>query len=59
MATATLDGIATRYEVRGDGPPLLMYSPGGFDATVEKWSSLGVYARVKPVDILSPRYTCR
>ena len=58
MATATLDGIATRYEVRGDGPPLLMYSPGGFDATVEKWSSLGVYARVKPVDILSPRYTC-
>jgi pimeloyl-ACP methyl ester carboxylesterase len=58
MATATLDGIATRYEVRGEGPPLLMYSPGGFDATVEKWSSLGVYARVKPVDILSPHYTC-
>ena len=35
---ATIDGIATRYEVLGSGPPLLMYSPGGFDATLEKWS---------------------
>ena len=42
MATATIDGIHTRYEVVGSGPPLLMYSPGGFDATVEKWSTLGV-----------------
>jgi pimeloyl-ACP methyl ester carboxylesterase len=35
-----------------------MYSPGGFDATVEKWSSLGVYARVQPVEHLSKHYTC-
>ena len=26
-------GIRTRYEVIGDGPPLLMFSPGGFDST--------------------------
>jgi pimeloyl-ACP methyl ester carboxylesterase len=58
MATATVDGIRTRYEVAGDGPPLLMYSPGGFDATVEKWSSLGVYARVKLLDHLPKKYTC-
>ena len=58
MATAILDGIPTRYEVVGSGPPLLMYSPGGFDATVEKWSTLGVYARVKPVDHLQKHYTC-
>ena len=58
MATAIIDGIRTRYEVLGDGPPLLMYSPGGFDATVEKWSSLGVYARVKPLDFLSKQYKC-
>lgn len=58
MATAIIDGIATRYEVQGSGPPLLMYSPGGFDATVEKWSTLGVYARVKPLDFLSKHYTC-
>ena len=58
MATAVIDGIKTRYEVMGSGPALLMYSPGGFDATVEKWSTLGVYARVKPLDFLSRHYTC-
>jgi pimeloyl-ACP methyl ester carboxylesterase len=58
MATAVIDSIETRYEVAGSGPPLLMFSPGGFDATVEKWSSLGVYARVKPLDHLAKRYTC-
>ena len=38
MATAVIDGIATRYEVVGAGAPLLMFSPGGFDATLEKWT---------------------
>ena len=36
VATAVIDGITTRYEVVGSGPPLLMYSPAGFDATLEK-----------------------
>lgn len=58
MPTATIDGIATRYEVLGSGPPLLMFSPGGFDATVEKWSTLGVYARVKLLEHLPKRYMC-
>src|SRR6185503_4581899 len=58
MATATIDGIATRYEVKGSGPPLPMYAPGGFDATVEKWTSLGVYARVKLMDHLPRHFTC-
>ena len=58
MPQAVLDGIDTRYEVVGSGPPLLMYSPGGFDATLEKWSTLGIYARVKPIAALSARYSC-
>jgi pimeloyl-ACP methyl ester carboxylesterase len=58
MPTALIDGITTRYEVLGSGPPLLMYAPGGFDATVEKWSTLGVYARIKPLDHLPKQYTC-
>lgn len=58
MPTAEIDGIPTRYEVVGDGPPLLMYSPGGFDATVEKWSSLGVYARIRLLDHLPQHYRC-
>src|SRR6476659_9456797 len=58
MPTAILDGVETRYEVVGDGPPVLLFSPGGFDATVEKWSSLGVYARIKPLDHLPKHYKC-
>jgi pimeloyl-ACP methyl ester carboxylesterase len=58
MATAVIDGIATRYEVMGSGPPLLMYAPGGFDATVEKWSTQGVYAKIKLLDHLPKTYTC-
>lgn len=58
MPFTIIDGINTRYEVVGDGPPLLMFSPGGFDATLEKWSSLGVYAKTKPLDHLSKKYRC-
>jgi pimeloyl-ACP methyl ester carboxylesterase len=58
MATAIIDGITTRYEVLGSGPPLLMYAPGGFDATLEKWSTQGVYAKTKMMDHLPKHYTC-
>ena len=58
MPTAVIDGITTRFEVVGSGPPLLMFSPGGFDATLEKWTTLGVYARIKLLDHLPKRYTC-
>lgn len=47
MPTAVIDGIATRYEVVGSGPPLLMFSPAGFDATLDKWATQGVYARAR------------
>ena len=58
MATAVINGIATRYDAIGSGPPLLMYAPGGFDATIEKWSTQGVYARIKLLDPLPKEYTC-
>jgi pimeloyl-ACP methyl ester carboxylesterase len=58
MATATIDGISTRYEVIGSGEPLLMYSPGGFDATIEKWSTQGIYAQIKFLEQLSKKYSC-
>jgi pimeloyl-ACP methyl ester carboxylesterase len=58
MPTAMIDCIATRYEVVGSGPPLLMYAPGGFDATLEKWSTQGVYAKIKVMDHLPKQYRC-
>ncbi len=58
MSSTTIDGIETHYEVIGDGPPVLMYSPGGFDATLDKWTTLGVYARIKLLDHLPAKYRC-
>jgi pimeloyl-ACP methyl ester carboxylesterase len=58
MPTAVIDGIATHYEVRGDGPPLLMFSPGGFSATLSNWTSFSIYARLRLVDHLAGSYTC-
>jgi pimeloyl-ACP methyl ester carboxylesterase len=58
LPTAVVEGISTRYEVTGDGPPLLMYSPGGFDSRLENWTSLGVYAGLGLLPQLSDRYTC-
>lgn len=58
MPSAIIDGIATRFEIVGDGPPLLLFSPGGFDATLDKWTTQSVYARVKPLEHLSRHYRC-
>jgi pimeloyl-ACP methyl ester carboxylesterase len=58
MPTAIIDRLATRYEVIGSGEPLLMFSPGGFDATLEKWSTLGIYAKTRMLDHLSKHFSC-
>ncbi len=58
MAIVELDGIPTRYEVVGNGPPLLMFSPGGFDSSLANWSSLGRYRDLGFVEAFAPSYSC-
>ena len=58
MDTAVIDGIQTRYDVLGSGPALLMFSPGGFDATLDKWRTQSVYARIKLLDHLPGSFRC-
>jgi len=58
MPTATVDGIPTRYEVSGNGPPLLMFSPGGFDSKLENWTEHGLYPRIELMARLRERFTC-
>lgn len=58
MPSTEIDGILTRYEIFGSGQPLLMFAPGGFDATIEKWSTQGIYAQIKPLTFLSTQYSC-
>ena len=55
---ATIDGIRTRYEVAGDGPPLLLFSPGGFNATLDNWTTFGIYERLQLLDTLTRHFSC-
>lgn len=58
MPSTVIDGIETNYEVIGEGAPILMFAPGGFDASLDKWSNLGIYAKIKLLDHLPQRYKC-
>lgn len=58
MPSVVIDGIKTEYDVIGSGPPLLMFAPGGFDASMDKWSNLGIYAKIKLLDHLPETYSC-
>ena len=40
------------------GPPLLMFAPGGFNATLDNWTSLGIYQRIRLLDVLPDHFTC-
>ncbi|MGH9056093.1 MAG: alpha/beta fold hydrolase [Acidimicrobiales bacterium] len=58
MTVMESNGITTWYEVVGSGPPLLMFSPGGFNATLDNWSALGRYKQLQMVSHLSQHYAC-
>ena len=56
MPTATLDGIATYYEIHGNGAPILMCAPGGFDATIEKWRMASAWTGIDPLKALGAEH---
>ena len=58
MPTAVCDGIETRYRITGSGEPLLMFSPGGFNATIENWWSFSIYKRLRLLDHLPRAFSC-
>ncbi|SEH58083.1 Pimeloyl-ACP methyl ester carboxylesterase [Mycolicibacterium rutilum] len=58
MSSAKIDGIETRYAVEGSGPPLLMFSPGGFGASMDAWEKLGLYRRTRMLSQLQERFQC-
>ena len=58
MPFAEIDGIRTHYAIEGAGPPLLMFAPGGFDATMDKWRGFGVYQRINLMGHLPKHFQC-
>jgi pimeloyl-ACP methyl ester carboxylesterase len=58
MPTANVNGIEINYETHGSGPPLLMLAPGGFDSTIERFRTIGVWAEMDTFSTLGEHYTC-
>jgi pimeloyl-ACP methyl ester carboxylesterase len=56
MAFAKINGINIHYETYGAGPPLLMLAPGGFDATLTRWSKGGVWEELRPLEAFAKDY---
>jgi pimeloyl-ACP methyl ester carboxylesterase len=57
MPQATLDGLKINYAVQGDGPPLIMLAPGGFDSNIDGWSTRGVWKDLRPLEALAKDFT--
>ena len=57
MPVAKIEGIEILYETHGSGPPLLMFAPGGFDATIEKWRSASAWKQTDAMGLLSAEHT--
>ena len=57
MPQATINGLKINYVVQGSGPPLIMLAPGGFDSTIESWSTRGVWKDLRPLETLASEFT--
>ncbi len=57
MPTAIIDGIQVCYETKGSGSPLLMFAPGGFDATIEKWRTASAWTGIDALEALALEHT--
>jgi pimeloyl-ACP methyl ester carboxylesterase len=57
MPLATIDGLEVYYETKGSGSPLLMFAPGGFDATIEKWVAASAWTGINALDALAAEHT--
>ncbi len=57
MPTAVIDGLEVYYETKGSGSPLLMFAPGGFDATVDKWVAASAWTGINALDALAAEHT--
>jgi pimeloyl-ACP methyl ester carboxylesterase len=56
MPFANIEGIKTHYEVRGDGPPLLLLAPVGFDDPISRRWADRVWRGFRPLDALVPDF---
>jgi len=57
MPQAMINGLKINYAVQGNGPPMIMLSPGGFDSNIDGWSSRSVWKELRPLETLAKEFT--
>jgi pimeloyl-ACP methyl ester carboxylesterase len=57
MPNVSIDGIDTYYETYGSGSPILMFAPGGFDATIDKWRVASAWTGIDAIKVLAAEHT--
>ena len=50
MAFANINGIDIHYEIKGSGPALLMFAPGGWRSVMSRWTAAGGKEAWKEMD---------
>ena len=61
MPFATINGIRVHYLVRGAGPHLLMFAPGGWRSVISRWTAAGgkeAFGQMDGIAALSKHFTC-
>ena len=56
MPVEVIDGLEINYEVMGVGTPLLLFAPGGFDATIEKWREASAWKGMDALGALAAHH---
>jgi len=56
MPIETIDGLEINYEVMGSGAPLLLFAPGGFDATIDKWREATAWKEMDALAAFAARH---
>ena len=57
MPQAMINGLKINYAAQGNGPPMIMLSPGGFDSNIDGWSSRSVWKELRPLETLAKEFT--
>lgn len=60
MPIATINGIKINYLIKGTGPHVLMFAPGGFNSAMANWTAkggMGAWKDMDALDTLSQHFT--
>ena len=52
MPFACINGINIHYQIAGEGPPLLLFAPGGFRSVLLRWTAEGGKGVFQEMDAL-------